>query len=186
MNITIAICFGIQCCTQGFSAHSGVQRAVHATLNAPECWDALANAFLSPLQGHSAISLCSLGRMAAPWLVVPLPLTSSHVRGPSPSLLSSFSFSCSFSLYIFVFQHWLLGPAPGILCSAEELSRHVSSLSVFIFEVLIDYFNHNLLFSYNQTPDTSTLFWKQSSGNYKEGFSGSPGHVRYASQCCIA
>lgn len=62
---------------------------------------------------------------------------------------------------------------------AEELSRHTSSPSVFLAEVHIDYFNHSLVFSYVQTPDTSTLYTVLETEQWKsKSFSSSAGHNR--------
>ena len=74
------------------------------------------------------------------------------------SPLNSFfplSFPQSFSLCTFVFEHGPFESVSIILCSAEDLSRHTVSLSVFSFEVPIGYFNHSLMFRSN----ASTL-WK--------------------------
>lgn len=146
--------------------HSGLcctlrgQMAVCPTLNAPEHWDALVTGFLSPPQVPSATSLCSLGRMETPGLVVPVSLTPSPVCWPSPSLLSSFSFSYNFPLRIFVFEHCLVGPAPLIWCSAEELARHISSPSVFLSEVLIILIIISLMFRLLTPPHCGNC-WKQ-------------------------
>lgn len=172
----------VQCCTQAFCAPSVGQRAVCPTLSAPEHRDALATGFLSPLHGHSATSLCSLGeKVAAPWSVVPVSLTSSHSVGPSPSLLlSSFSFSCNCSRCIFVLEHLLTSRASSSHSApAEEVPRHISFPSAFLPEVLTDYLNHNLLLSYVQTPDTSTGAGNREVEKYKEDFNCSPRHVRY-------
>lgn len=130
----------------------------------PESCDVAATRVLSlPLKAILLCiiaSLCSLGRTVALCFAGPVSLTSSGICWTLPfALLSSLSFHRSFSLGIFVREGWLLGSAPVILCSAQELSRHNASPSVFLSDVLIDYFNHDFAFSYVQIPDTSTL-WK--------------------------
>ena len=134
----------------------GVQRAVCATLNVSRelrCSGDWFSRFST--HGHCALWVgwwhhgsCSC---------VFLPLLSAGLS--LLLLLSSLSFPCSFSLCIFAFERWFLGPAPGLPCFADKFSRHIASPSVFLSEILTHHFNHNLVFSGVQTLDISTL-WK--------------------------
>lgn len=88
------------------------------------------------------------------------------VRPSSLFLPSSVSFPTA-SYFALLSLNMDLQSLSIILRSAEDLSRLNVSLSVFLFEVLIDYFNHSLMFRSN----TSTLCkvletepWKSTKG----------------------